>query len=1622
MSDVPASSQPTEPGAPSSGATSAASGGGSAPTAAGSSDWWSRRRKWSRRIVVAVPTAILLYTLVGFFGVPLLLRHVVVPWIGRSIDGTIALRAVQANPYTFDLGLDGFEIADAQGRRTIAFDRVEVNFELWRSLFRPGWHMRWLHVRDPFVFAEFDKRGVLNLAALVKPDPKPKEAKPLGSIPHVVIDELTVGNGALNIDDHTLPEPFALMLGGLSFSLDHLDTSPEKDNPHHLRATTETGAVLVWDGTLKADPLSSQGTLTGTGLVMSRFMPYAMRYTDARVVGGTLDFELRYDFAPVRESRVATFDFKSIALDGVAIEREKAGLATLPKIRLEDVSINAITRVVSVKRVALEDGTLLVDRDGAGDVNLARMLVPPPSGAAPGATTASPAVAGGVQGGGANAASARVDVKTIPYPFQQVITALSYLVEDLAGTWSIELQQIAIARQSIDFVDRGFAPRVELPIRDLALTAGPILSGEGFRVPYATSMRVGADGSVASEGAVTVRDRSVDARVKVDGVELSPGAPYLAVLLSPPFASPTLRSSRAFVDAHITASVPNAKSSSASWSGEARLENSVLDQGADSAALASADRIALRGDATVGVSETDGSRLGWKGLIEIGKVSGDAAFLTALGLGSGRTSVESLSLDGEATASRSVLAKDADGHVQTGRDLSIGWNGTITLAGVDASRIELAGPVDAGLGRLRLAGAAQAMVPDASRDGAVPGAVAGSVPTTASWQGTLELEAVRLAAPHLAVDAKKLVVDGTADASRRLGADSTVRWKGRTTVDGGTVRAAAGEPSEVAAGAATLSTDGTLEAMVGAEMSSLTWSGALDGSDTKASGADWSTGAAALALHGDAKAAQPKAAAMALTWNGRVEARQPQARATAGGGPAEVRGETLIVEGALGSDPGAANRAGDAGQSGSPGYSWKGRIDFAQLALDASGIAGGVKAGATRLTVGGDATMALGEPFTLVHRGPVEIDGATADAAKIAGALNATLKALRLDGALDLRGSELKWSGDVDADGATARAGDVGGPMELAAEGIASKTTLGIVPAGGGTRVSWSGDATLKPTKIVSGAAAQAAMLGVEAATLGGDLTLESGATTAVEWKGALKATRATVERAGEEPVNAALEALDSTTTASLRGDALTLAGDATLQGPSAKIAGGSVTAGASSVALRGIDYVAAEKRLGIGQLLVEKPSIVGDVTMMPPPTDGGDAPRKEPKKKVLTPEGRRETPGRRLAQLLPFALSLKEFRMSDGIIELRDGATTPPTKMIVDEINATAADFATTGQTIGQIEAKARVQGSGRFEVGGRLDPFRDLPEADVKMVVTGVPLPPYSAFSGRYIGYRIENGRASTTLPMTINAGKVKGELEFLLDKMKLGDKVQSPDAPNIPIPLGLALLRDQNDQIKGKVPFSGDVTDPEFSLGGLIWQAVLSLFAKIITAPFTLIASAFGGAENMDLSFVAFDAGKSDLSADGLSKVDVLGKGMTERPQLAMEIVGHINREADVLALRPNLLREEAKRRLRSSFPTIEVVPDDVYRQIVLSIHASLPESARVPAAPNGPQPAFEQVEKAVLATMEVTEEMLRDLAARRAQRIADVLLKERQIAPERVKVSVPEGPEIEQDAPKATFKLQ
>ena len=89
----------------------------------------------------------------------------------------------------------------------------------------------------------------------------------------------------------------------------------------------------------------------------------------------------------------------------------------------------------------------------------------------------------------------------------------------------------------------------------------------------------------------------------------------------------------------------------------------------------------------------------------------------------------------------------------------------------------------------------------------------------------------------------------------------------------------------------------------------------------------------------------------------------------------------------------------------------------------------------------------------------------------------------------------------------------------------------------------------------------------------------------------------------------------------------------------------------------------------------------------------------------------------------------------------------------------------------------------------------------------------------------------------------GQLTASNKIVLRQLAFGDKVEGSEA-SLPVKLATALLADRNGVINVDLPVSGSINDPEFSLGGLIWKAIGNLIVKVVSAPFNLIASAFGG----------------------------------------------------------------------------------------------------------------------------------------------------------------------------------
>jgi outer membrane protein OmpA-like peptidoglycan-associated protein len=185
----------------------------------------------------------------------------------------------------------------------------------------------------------------------------------------------------------------------------------------------------------------------------------------------------------------------------------------------------------------------------------------------------------------------------------------------------------------------------------------------------------------------------------------------------------------------------------------------------------------------------------------------------------------------------------------------------------------------------------------------------------------------------------------------------------------------------------------------------------------------------------------------------------------------------------------------------------------------------------------------------------------------------------------------------------------------------------------------------------------------------------------------------------------------------------------------------------------------------------------------------------------------------------------------------------------------------------------------------------------ADLKFDFEQMDLTAASPYSGRYVGRTISQGKLSIKTTYRIEHDTLKADHDIRIDQFNFGQHVDSPDDLDLPVDLAVALLKDRSGEIHIELPVSGNLDDPQFSIGGIVLHALVNLIVKAVTSPFALLGSMFQG-ENPD--HLAFEPGSARFTADTTQKLDALIKILYDRPALQLEISGYADQAGDTPAL--------------------------------------------------------------------------------------------------------------------------
>jgi uncharacterized protein involved in outer membrane biogenesis len=413
------------------------------------------------------------------------------------------------------------------------------------------------------------------------------------------------------------------------------------------------------------------------------------------------------------------------------------------------------------------------------------------------------------------------------------------------------------------------------------------------------------------------------------------------------------------------------------------------------------------------------------------------------------------------------------------------------------------------------------------------------------------------------------------------------------------------------------------------------------------------------------------------------------------------------------------------------------------------------------------------------------------------------------------------------------------------------------------------------------------------------------------------------------------------------------------------------------------------------------------DDLLIPQPEDGAPAATKSKPVAQSTPAASKTAQ----SADKPMGIRIGQININNGSANFADFSLTPNFATAVQQLNGTIGTLDNRQDKPAPVDIKGKVDRYAPVTIKGALNPFNPLASLDIATSFKRVELTTLTPYSGKFAGYRIRKGRLNLDLHYLITKGQLKAENKVVVEQLQLGEKVDSPDAVNLPLKLAIALLKDVDGKISIELPVTGDLNNPQFSVMPIVWQTLRNLIVKAAAAPFKLIGGLINGGGSEDLGTVAFAAGSDELSTEAQASLDKLAEALQKRPALRLEIEGTSAEASDG----PLIAQQRLEREYQSTYykilqrrgdkvpaqATDLKVPDDEKGPMLDGIYRTrLKQQPPAEWVDLGKEERQNKLREAVLKSWSSSALLLRQLGQARAGSIKDYLVDKGQLADDRV----------------------
>jgi len=380
-------------------------------------------------------------------------------------------------------------------------------------------------------------------------------------------------------------------------------------------------------------------------------------------------------------------------------------------------------------------------------------------------------------------------------------------------------------------------------------------------------------------------------------------------------------------------------------------------------------------------------------------------------------------------------------------------------------------------------------------------------------------------------------------------------------------------------------------------------------------------------------------------------------------------------------------------------------------------------------------------------------------------------------------------------------------------------------------------------------------------------------------------------------------------------------------------------------------------------------------------------------------------------AHVSPMPLSVGTVVISNGSANYADQWIQPHFAIGIQQLNGSIDGLSSNPASRAKIELNGSVDRYAPAHIWGEANLLSATTYTDISMSYRGIDLTEVTPYSGHFAGYKIAKGKLTVDLKYHIENRSLTASHHIVVDQLQLGDKVDSPDAINLPLRLAVSLLKDRNGVIDLDLPVTGSLDDPKFRIGAIVWKVFVNLLEKAVTAPFSLLGHLFGGGDQVNV--IEFAPGSATLDAAALSRLDSLVKALDARPGLELDVPNSYSAVTDTPALAQEQLQNQLRKRAGAADAALPTDPQALFTLLLAQYREGSGAKSPLPPLTTAittakktkgvtPDygPANTELTAALLERVKIDDSMLQGLGTRRAHAVQDALLHGTNIDPVRI----------------------